>query len=192
MSVKVAVASEVGIGRFDITIESPMLTNEFLTGVGLAAQMELVSASGSMASRLKEFGFPVGNEVKDAKTLSFDISTLVPLIAELGKKTSNHNFVLKVTDTKGQSTTKTLKFHLTGTSSVVYNNDADLWANTATLTVSLAEAAQSVVCSTRNPPKPTGSRPPPLLRVRMVIILQRLPRLGLQLQTMLRVPSSIR
>ena len=62
MSVKVAVASEVGIGRFDITIESPMLTNEFLTGVGLAAQMELVSASGSMASRLKEFGFPVGTK----------------------------------------------------------------------------------------------------------------------------------
>lgn len=163
MSVKVAVASEVGIGRFDITIESPMLTNEFLTGVGLAAQMELVSASGSMASRLKEFGFPVGNEVKDAKTLSFDISTLVPLIAELGKKTSNHNFVLKVTDTKGQSTTKTLKFHLTGTSSVVYNNDADLWANTATLTVSLAEAAQNPVLEYRKKGETEWQQTPPLV-----------------------------
>lgn len=162
MSVKVAVASEAGIGRFDITIESPMLTNEFLTSVGLAAQMELVSASGSMASMLKGFGFPVGDEVKDAKTLSFDISQLVPLIAELGHKTSNHNFVLKVTDVKGQSTTKTLKFHLTGTSSVVYNNDADLWANTATLTVSLAEAAQSVALQYKKSTETDWQQTPPL------------------------------
>lgn len=162
MSVEVAVAAEAGIARFDITIESPMLTDEFLKGVGLAAQMELVTAPSGMAAMLKNFGFPVGSEVKDAKTLAFDISDLVPLIAQLGKKTSNHNFVLKVTDAKGQNVTETLKFHLTGTSSVAYNNDADLWANTATLTVNLAEAAQDAALEYRIEGETTWQQASPL------------------------------
>ncbi|BFL28575.1 hypothetical protein K320107C7_09900 [Alistipes shahii] len=39
-----------------------------------------------------------------------------------------------MTDAKGKSTTKTLTCHLTGKAALAYNNDADLWANTATVT----------------------------------------------------------
>jgi len=54
--------------------------------------------------------------------------------AQIYNETSDHKFILKVTDAKGKSTTKTLTCHLTGKVALAYNNDADLWANTATVT----------------------------------------------------------
>ena len=56
------------------------------------------------------------------------------MIAQIYNETSDHKFILKVTDAKGKSTTKTLTCHLTGKAALAYNNDADLWANTATVT----------------------------------------------------------
>lgn len=135
MAVKVNVTSPGKIAGFGIKIESPVLTDNILALVGLTKEMDLVTASGSMAEGLKTLGFPTGNEVKGKTTLSFDISKLIPMIAELNPTlTANHNFTLIVTDEKAQTTTKVLKFHLTGAPVVTYNDDADLWANTATLT----------------------------------------------------------
>lgn len=75
-----------------------------------------------------------GEAVSGKTALTFDISKLVPMIAQIYNETSDHKFILKVTDAKGKSTTKTLTCHLTGKVALAYNNDADLWANTATVT----------------------------------------------------------
>lgn len=145
MSVVVNVAAPGGVADFTIKIESPALTAEELGGIGLATEMNLVTpATEDMGVKLKAFGFSVGADVKDKQSLTFNISTLIPMIAAIYDKTSDHNFTLTVTDSKNQSTTETLKFHLTGTSAVTYNNDANLWANTASFKVKLGNAASDV------------------------------------------------
>ena len=133
MSVKVSVTAPGAIAGFTVTIDSPALTDEMLAAVGLAAELNLVNP-GSMAEALGALGFPSGEAVSGKTALTFDISALVPMIAQIYNETSDHKFILKVTDAKGKSTTKTLTCHLTGKAALAYNNDADLWANTATVT----------------------------------------------------------
>ena len=140
MTVKVDVTVDGGIDKFSVKIESPMLTNDLLAEMGLAADMELTApASTAMSEALKALGFPVGAEVKGSMKQSFDISDFVPLIKSLyggHEVDSNHNFVLTVTDAYGQSTVKTLKFHISAApASITYNDDADLWLNTASFSV---------------------------------------------------------
>lgn len=134
MSVKVSVTAPGAIAGFTVDIDSPALTPEMLASVDLASQLDLVNP-GSMADGLSTLGFPVGDAVLGKTALEFDISALVPMIALIYTETSDHNFTLTVTDKKEQQTVKTLKFHLTGAPTVTYNNDADLWANTATVSV---------------------------------------------------------
>ena len=133
MSVKVSVTAPGAIAGFTVTIDSPALTAEMLATVGLATELNLVNP-GSMAEALGALGFPSGEAVSGKTALTFDISALVPMIAQIYNETSDHKFILKVTDAKGKSTTKTLTCHLTGKAALAYNNDADLWANTATVT----------------------------------------------------------
>lgn len=133
MSVKVSVTAPGAIAGFTVTIDSPALTAEMLAKVGLATELNLVNP-GSMAEALGALGFPSGEAVSGKTALTFDISALVPMIAQIYNETSDHKFILKVTDAKGKSTTKTLTCHLTGKAALAYNNDADLWANTATVT----------------------------------------------------------
>lgn len=133
MSVKVSVTAPGAIAGFTVTIDSPALTAEMLAKVGLATELNLVNP-GSMAEALGALGFPSGEAVSGKTALTFDISALVPMIAQIYNETSDHKFILKVTDAKGKSTTKTLTCHLTGKVALAYNNDADLWANTATVT----------------------------------------------------------
>ena len=133
MSVKVSVTAPGAIAGFTVTIDSPALTAEMLAKVGLATELNLVNP-GSMAEALGALGFPSGEAVSGKTALTFDISKLVPMIAQIYNETSDHKFILKVTDAKGKSTTKTLTCHLTGKAALAYNNDADLWANTATVT----------------------------------------------------------
>lgn len=145
MSVVVNVTAPGGIADFTVGIDSPCLTAEELGALGLAAQMNLVDpATEDMAAGLKGLGFAVGAEVKNKKTLSFDISPLVPMIALIYDKPSDHNFTLTVIDAENQRTIETLKFRLKGTFTVAYNDDADLWANTATLTAKNAPSGSNV------------------------------------------------
>ena len=133
MSVKIGVTAPGAIAGFTVTIDSPALTAEMLATVGLATELNLVNP-GSMVEALGALGFPSGEAVSGKTALTFDISALVPMIAQIYNETSDHKFILKVTDAKGKSTTKTLTCHLTGKAALAYNNDADLWANTATVT----------------------------------------------------------
>lgn len=61
------------------------------------------------------------------------------MIAAIYPETSDHNFKLTVKDSQSKQTVKTLRFHLTVAEPVdpvlTYNADADLWANTASFTV---------------------------------------------------------
>ena len=143
MSLKVSISAPASISGFTVTIDSPALTEDVLTEFGLAKDLDLVNP-GNMAGSLEELGFPVGDGVKDKTSLSFDISQLVPLIALIYHETSDHKFILKVTDANAKTTTKTLTCHLTAKTTIAYNNDADLWANTATVSVEALPEGGSV------------------------------------------------
>ena len=143
MSLKVNIAAPGTIAGFTVTIDSPALTEEMLAMVGLAKELDLVNP-GNMEAALKEFKFPVGNEVKNQTAVLFDVSELVPMIAMIHHETSDHKFILTVTDAKQQTTTKTLTCHLTAKTTIAYNNDADLWANTATVSVEALPEGGSV------------------------------------------------
>ena len=125
MSVKIGVTAPGAIAGFTVTIDSPALTAEMLATVGLATELNLVNP-GSMAEALGALGFPSGEAVSGKTALTFDISALVPMIAQIYNETSDHKFILKVTDAKGKSTTKTLTCHLTGKAALAYNNDVPI------------------------------------------------------------------
>lgn len=135
MSVKVNVKAPAGVKGFEIDIDSKPLKT-LLPAVGLAEHMDLVNpATTDMASALAGFGFPVGDDAKAKTDLTFDISTLIPLIGQIYQATGDHKFTLTVTDAQSQKTVKTLMFHTTSKTTLTYNTDADLWKNTATVTV---------------------------------------------------------
>lgn len=135
MTVKVDVKAPGTIAGFTVTIDSPALTEEVLQAAGLGKELDLCNP-GSMAGMLTILGFPCGDKAVGQTDLSFDISQLVPMIASFTKnETSDHKFILTVTDAKKQTTTKTLTCHYTAKpATLTYNDDADLWANTATVT----------------------------------------------------------
>lgn len=146
MSILINIAIPGAIEKLELQIESPALTPELLGMVGLATQMDLTNpASPAMEEGLKELGLPAGAALKGLKEQLFDISALVPMIKAIYQESSLHIFKLKITDKLGNVLEQSLQFHLTGPSSIAYNNDADLWKNTATLTaVVRAEGAVTV------------------------------------------------
>lgn len=105
-TLKVTLNSSVGIGHVYVTIDSETLTPDVLQSVGLTSSFDLVEP-GQYESALKDLGFPVGDEVKGKKTVLFDITKFTALLGIYGK--ANHNFILRVSDTNSNSTTKTLK-----------------------------------------------------------------------------------
>lgn len=105
-TLKVTLNSSVGIGHVYVTIDSETLTPDVLQSVGLTSSFDLVEP-GQYESALKELGFPVSDEVKGKKTILFDITKFTELLGIYGE--ANHNFILRVSDTNGNSTTKTLK-----------------------------------------------------------------------------------
>lgn len=81
-------------------------------------------------------GMTSGVAIQYQKSTTFDIMTLVPLIAGLAAPGSEHIFEVVVTDLAGQQTTQNLAFYMPSSSPITYNEDADLWANTASFTLS--------------------------------------------------------
>lgn len=79
-------------------------------------------------------GMTSGVAIQYQKSTTFDITTLVPLIAQLNAAPgSEHIFEVSVTDLAGQQTTQKLTFFMP--SPITYNEDADLWQNTASFTL---------------------------------------------------------
>ena len=92
-----------GIQKLEVTIDSPLLSKSELESVGLTDQFDL-AAPGQYADKLSALGFPVN--IGGKTSVTFNISSFVPLLGALGHGTSQ--FILKVTDMKGATATKTL------------------------------------------------------------------------------------
>lgn len=107
--VELKILSETGITGFTVDIDSPSLTPDELSGVGLASHLDLVNP-GDLEESLKDLGFPVAEGVKDQKEVTFNITGFMELLGIIGGG-QQHNFVLKVTDAGG-TTEKTLKLKM--------------------------------------------------------------------------------
>lgn len=78
-------------------------------------------------------GMTSGVAIQYQKSTIFNITELIPLIAGLAAPGSEHIFEVVVTDLAGQQTTQRLTFYMP--SLITYNEDADLWLNTASFTL---------------------------------------------------------
>lgn len=110
---KIHIHSEAPITSFKVKINSETLTADVLGSVGLAPEFDLadpiVTVDGEkkdLTEGLKGLDFPVGDEVRGATDLDFDITQFVPLTMIYGA--ANHRFILTVTDNAGNSKTLTL------------------------------------------------------------------------------------
>lgn len=111
---KIHIHSEAPIASFKVKINSETLTADVLSGVGLAPEFDLADPivktddgeKKDLTEGLKGLKFPVGDEVKGATDLDFDITEFVPLTMIYGA--ANHRFILTVTDNAGNSKTLTL------------------------------------------------------------------------------------
>lgn len=108
------IKSTEGISKFNVTIDSEVLTDEELGSVGLGANLDLINP-GSMADGLKGLGLlPSSGTWKGATEIKFDIGAFMGLLYKLYQsegKTGACNFILTVGDSDGD-TTKTVKFKI--------------------------------------------------------------------------------
>lgn len=104
---RVDIVAPNGIANLEVTIVSESLTPEELAGVGLTDHFDLAHP-GEFDEALKGLGFQTGDDVIGKETLTFDISSFMPLLAFFP---GNHSFRLDVTDTKGLNVSATLKFY---------------------------------------------------------------------------------
>lgn len=104
--------ADSGFEGFLVYIDSNVLDADELAQVGIPVNIDLINADASLQGSLKGLGFPVGDEVKGAKHLEFDINdfvdTLLLLASNSDKPEKYFNFKLTVTDTNG-TTEKTLR-----------------------------------------------------------------------------------
>lgn len=137
-----------GIAGLVVDIDSPALIELGLTRLDLFNETELPGLGIAYGDLL----LSSGTEVQYKKSCVFDITGLVPLISILpgAYPGSLHTFKVTVTDLAGQATRQSLAFRIPGGPAVTYNQDADLWANTASLSIhGVDAAARSVVLQYR-------------------------------------------
>ena len=99
------VHSDTGVTGFSVEIDSPKLTNEVLTGVGLSNKFDLITcltAEGvDVEEGLSGLNLPVRSQVKDQNDIRFDITEFMPLLGIYGA--ADHKFILTVTDAGGKT-----------------------------------------------------------------------------------------
>ena len=88
-----------------VTIDSEVLTEDELAGVGLKKSFDLAYPE-ELQEGLGSLGFPVADQVIGQKSLEFNITTFVPLLAGLGSGT--HKFIIKAVDQNNVVTEETL------------------------------------------------------------------------------------
>ena len=93
-----------GISSFRVIIDSPLLPESELQGIGLTSDFDLVSPGG-YADKLSGFRFS-GSYWRLKHLYRLNISQFVPMLQILGSGTSN--FHLTVTDSKGNTKTHTI------------------------------------------------------------------------------------
>lgn len=115
MSVEVTVNVPGKVKDFLIDVKSDCAEFEgvikSMTGDGLT--MDLVN--NAALSSLNDLGIPTGDSVKGKETVSFSLSSLLPMILLYNPElNSYHTFTLKVTDESGQTLTQALQFQYRG------------------------------------------------------------------------------
>lgn len=146
-SADIRVSAPGGIKSMQVDITSSVLTTpmegseqNLLEAVKLAPSMELTNpANNDMAAALAGFGFPTPAQLLNQQHVYFQIGGLIDMLAMVCAEvteTTNSDFKFTVTDNAGQKTVITLKYVKTVAPAITYNNDADLWANTASFTLS--------------------------------------------------------
>lgn len=140
MTVDVDFTSDYGFQSFTVDIVSPVLTEEVLGLLSLTSHLDLINpANAEQAATLRSLGFPTGDQVLGRNRASFSIGTLVPYIMGLASvPSSDHDFVVTVTDTKGNTLTRTLGFHCTAPDT--YAASVNMWDRSALLTTATASA----------------------------------------------------
>ena len=111
MNVNLVVNAPEKIAGFKVNIESGTLEDMLKT---FTMPMDLINDEA-----VKEFmstpfiGLPVGDELLGQTSVEFPLSTLLPLLYQLGPEPgSEHTFTLIVTDTKGQELNQALVFYM--------------------------------------------------------------------------------
>lgn len=104
---RVDIVAPNGIDKLEVTIVSESLTPEELAGVGLTDHFDLAHP-GEFDDALQGLGFQTGNDIIGKESLTFDISSFMPLLVFFP---GDHNFRLDVTDSKGLKVSANLKFH---------------------------------------------------------------------------------
>ena len=147
-SADIRVSAPGGIKSMQVDITSSVLTTpmegseqNLLEAVNLAPSMELTNpANNDMAAALAGLGFPTPAQLQNQQYVFFQIGGLIDLLASISPtdQTTTADFKFTVTDNAGTPTEITLKFTKTSATAptIVYNEDADLWANTASFTLS--------------------------------------------------------
>ena len=138
-SANIRVSAPGGIKSMQVDITSAPLAT-LLPAVGLAESMDLTSpATEEMATALAGLGFPTPAQLLNQQHVYLQIGGLIDMLAMVCAEvteTTNSDFKFTVTDNAGQKTVITLKYVKTVAPAITYNNDADLWANTASFTLS--------------------------------------------------------
>lgn len=146
-SADIRVSAPGGIKSMQVDIASAPLAT-LLPLVNLAESMDLTSpATEEMASMLAQLGFPTPAQLLNQQHVYFQIGGLIDRLAMVCAEmteTTNSDFKFTVTDNAGQETVITLKYVKTVVSPITYNNNADLWANTASFTLNIPADATSV------------------------------------------------
>lgn len=115
MSVEITVNVPGKVKDFLIDVKSDCAEFEgvikSMTGDGLT--MDLVN--NAALSSLNELGIPTGDSVKGKPTVTFKLSSLLPMILLYNPEVNSyHTFTLKVTDEAGQTLTQALQFQYRG------------------------------------------------------------------------------
>ena len=154
-SADIRISAPGGIKSMQVDITSSVLTTpmegseqNLLEAANLAPSMELTNpANNDMAAALAGLGFPTPAQLQNQQYVFFQIGGLIDMLAMVCAEvteTTNSDFKFTVTDNAGQKTVITLKYVKTVVSPITYNNDADLWANTASFTLNIPADATSV------------------------------------------------
>ena len=116
MDIDIRITAEAGIKSFVVAVDSHALSPSIslFTSDG-TANMDLIN-DRKLIAMLTAFGIdlPTGDKLLDKTEVLFNLSSLVPMIAEVSGERdhdTNHVFTLNMTDNENRNLSKSLTFH---------------------------------------------------------------------------------
>ena len=107
LEVNIRIAAPQGVKSLLVTISGALDLDGMLPATFDLADPE--AAKEGLSETLREFGFPVGEEVVGQKSISFDISSFIPLMSTFQGDT---DFTLTVTDMEGRTATEAVMIRI--------------------------------------------------------------------------------